>query len=325
MRNMKFLTYVGSQTDAEHPTGIYILESDADTGAIRLLRAIEDGVNPTYMAVTRDGSRLYSVTGRPGFGGKGHNGGLAAYRTDGDNLIPINCVPTHHTVPCHIALSPDEKTLVWAEYSHATAGCAELSADGAISAHRQMVQHAGDGPNKPRQDKAHAHCAIVTPDSRYLLVADLGIDQIKAYDFAHRADGLKEGLDVTIHTTPPGAGPRHLIFSADGRFAYLVNELASTVQSFAFDGARFTALQTLSMLPRGFKGETKAAAIRLSPDGRWLLASNRGHDSIAAFPVGDDGRLGETPVISFLTGHFPRDFAFVPGRRARTPVSALKR
>ena len=321
MSDMKFLTYVGSQTDAEHPAGIYILESDAETGAIRLLRAIEDGVNPTYMAVTRDGSRLYSVTGRSGFGGKGQNGGLAAYRTDGDNLIPINCVPTHHTVPCHIALSPDEKTLVWAEYSHATAGCAELSADGAISTHRQMVQHTGDGPNKPRQDKAHAHCAIVTPDSRYLLVADLGIDQIKAYDFAHRADGLKECLDVTIHTTPPGAGPRHMIFQKNGRIMYVIFELYNLVSSYRYTGEGFEYIETRTLIADpALNKDCKASAVKLSEDGTQLFCSNRdckrlARESITVFNTDPEtGRmefLAETPVH----GRFPRDFAFMPGER----------
>ena len=321
MLAMKYIAYVGSQTDKDGKSAIYILEADAETGDFRVLGTVNDGDNPTYMALTRDCSRLYTVTGRPGFGGKGHNGGLAAYRVEGDRLLPINCVPTGHTVPCHISLSPDEKALVWAEYSHATTGCAELAADGSISGVRQMVQHTGDGPNKPRQDKAHAHCAIVTPDSRYMLAVDLGIDQVKAYDFANRASGLKECPDVTINTVPPGAGPRHVIFQKNGRIMYVIFELHNLVASYRYTGTGFEYIETRTLIADpALNRDCKASAVKLSEDGRQLFCSNRdckmlARDSITVFNTDPEtGRmefLAETPVH----GKFPRDFEFMPGER----------
>ncbi|MBR4654327.1 MAG: lactonase family protein [Kiritimatiellae bacterium] len=316
---MKYTTFVGSLTDAEHPAGIYILESDADTGDFRLVRTVDAGANPSYMALTRDCTRLYTVTGRPGFGGKGHNGGLAAYRVDGDNLTPINCVPTGHTVPCYLALSPDERTLVWAEYSHATAGFADLAEDGSISARRQMVQHVGDGPNKPRQDKAHAHCSEVTPDSRYQLVVDLGIDQIKAYDFVNRSDGMKECPKVTINTFPPGAGPRHVVFQKNGRIMYVIFELYNLVAGYRYTGESFEYVETRALIADpALNRDCKASAVKLSEDGTQLFCSNRdcsmrARDTITVFNTDPDtGRmefLAETPV----GGSFPRDFEFMPG------------
>ena len=318
---MKYITYVGSQTDKEGKSSIYILESDAETGDFTVLGRVNDGDNPTYMALTRDGSRLYTVTGRPGFGEKGRNGGLAAYRVEGSRLSPINCVPTCHTVPCHISLSPDEKTLVWAEYSHATAGFVELAADGSISATRQMVMHVGDGPNKPRQDKAHAHCAVVTPDSRYLLIVDLGIDQVKAYDFANRAQGLKECPEATIHTVPPGAGPRHIIFQKNGRIAYVIFELHNLVSSYRYTGAGFEYIETRALISDpSLNKDCKASAVKLSEDGKQLFCSNRdcrklSRDTITVFNTDPQtGRmefLAENPVH----GSFPRDFEFMPGGR----------
>ncbi len=285
-----------------------------DDGRLDLTAVTEDIDNPIYFAVNRAKDRLYVAQGGTLGGDRATNGAVAVYAIAADkslSLLDKRVLP--FSVPCFISLDHAETALVYAEYSKAHAGVIGLKSDGTFEeGYGVHVHHEGHGPNPVRQDAAHAHCARTTPDDSLLLVCDLGLDTVLAYDFASWRDGLRRRPESDIHTAP-GAGPRHLIFSDDGRFAYLVNELASTVQSFAFDGTRFTALQTLSVLPPAFKGETKAAAIRLSPDGRWLLASNRGHDSIAAFAVGTDGRLAETPVISLLTGHFPRDFAFVPG------------
>ena len=318
---MKYVTYVGATTSPAQPIGIHILESDAETGDFKILRAIDAGANNTYMALTRDCRRLYTVTGRPGFGGKGADGGLAAYTVQGDELKPINCVPTGHTVPCHVSLSPDEKTLVWAEYSHATAGSVELAPDGSITAAKQMVQHVGDGPNKPRQDKAHAHCAVVTPDSKYLLVVDLGIDQIKAYDFQNRAGGLRECPEATIHTVPPGAGPRHVIFQKDGRIMYVIFELTTLVASYRYDGRRFEYIETRRLIAdQAVNRDCKASAIKLSADGTQLFCSNRdcsnkARDSITVYNIDPaSGRmefLAESPVGDI----FPRDFEFMPGEK----------
>ena len=321
---MRYTTYVGSLTDDAHPLGIHVLESDAETGDFRVLSAIDGGMNPSYMALSRDGRHLYSTTGRSGFGEVGAHGGLAAYELrgeKGEKLHLINCVPTGHTPACHISLSPEGKTLVWAEYSHATAGCVELAADGSISAEKQMVQHLGDGPNKPRQDKAHAHCAIVTPDSRYQLVVDLGLDQIKAYDFQNRANGLTECPKVTIRTVPPGAGPRHAVFQKNGKFLYVIFELLNYVASYRYTGEGFelVEMRTLIADPK-FNKDCKASAIKLSEDGTQLFCSNRdmtltGRDTITVFNVDPDTGRMEFLSESAVGGRFPRDFAFMPGGR----------
>ena len=176
----------------------------------------------------------------------------------------------------------------------------------AINSNKSFIQ--GKTTPEYKKEAAHVHCTIPVPDGKLLFVCDLGLDVVAAYE----PEGLAR-LPECDYRTEPGAGPRHLVFAPSGRNAYLVNELASTVQSFSFDGRRLTPTRTLQMLPDGFGGDSKAAAIRISPDGRWVLASNRGHDSIAAFAIADDGSISGPPVISPLTGRFPRDFAFVPG------------
>ena len=308
---MSIHAFIGHYTNTQY--GIYHVNV-TDDGQLELAGVTEGVDNPIYFALNKAKDRLYVAQGAEIGAPRFTNGSIAVYAVAADKslaLLDKRAYP--FSVPCHISLSHAGDALVFAEYSGAHPGVIGLRPDGTFEPGNGVVaHHEGHGPNAARQESAHAHCAVLSPDDSILFICDLGIDTVVAYDFASWRDGLRRRPESEIHTAP-GAGPRHLIFDASGRFAYLVNELASTVQSFAFDGVRFTPLQTLSMLPPDFDGETKAAAIRLSTDGRWLLASNRGHDSVAAFAVGADGRLSETPVISPLTGHFPRDFAFVPG------------
>lgn len=264
--------------------------------------------NPMYFAL--DGARhlLYVGQGAEIGADRMANGALAVYEIgDGMALRRLDLLKTGGSVPCHVWLAPDASRLFYVDYSKAFAGSVDLKADGTFGEAR-TVRHEGRGPNPNRQESAHPHCAMTSPDGKMLFVCDLGIDVVAAY----APDGLERLPECDLRTAP-GSGPRHLVFAPSGRRAYLVNELASTVQALEFDGRRLTSTRTISMLPEGCDVETKAAAIRLSPEGRWLLASNRGHDSIAAFPLAADGDISGPPVISPLTGHFPRDFAFVPG------------
>lgn len=310
---MKYITYVGSYTADNHNEGLRIFESDAENGAFRQLSSVTDMESPTYMALTRDCTRLYTVMGRPEFGPKGKNGGLRAYAVKGDRLEMLNEVSIGpHTIPCHIALSPDEKSVVWAEYSHATCGKVKLGADGAFSGSTLIVQHTGDGPNKPRQDKAHAHCTIVTPDSKFQLVVDLGIDEIRAYDFT-KPDAMIVAPKACIHTLPPGAGPRHVIFHPNGKFMFTVYELTNLVSCHRYTGEGFEHVQTQALLPVAFSDFSKAAAIKLSEDGSQVFCTNRGHDSITVFNVDAETGKMEFLANTRLNGKFPRDFEFMPG------------
>lgn len=323
---MKYLTYVGSYTGAGHTDGLHVLESDAETGAFRVLRAIPLE-NPTYMALNRACTRLYVGLGHPSFGPKGRNGGVAAFAVKGDDLELLNEFSTGWTVPCYVSLDPAEQALVYAEYSCGTAGYADLAADGSLDPAcagapntinpRCQVQHVGDGPNKPRQDRAHAHCAVVTPDGKYQMVVDLTLDRIIAYDFVHRAQGLREIPSASIDTRAivPGAGPRHILFHPNGKLAFVIYELHSLISSFCYTGTGFEHIETQNLLAKGFTDFSKASAIKLSEDGTQLFCSNRGHDSITVFNVDTEaGRLSFLNNAK-LGGQFPRDFAFMPGEK----------
>lgn len=325
---MKYVTYVGSLTDDQHPEGLHILESDAETGDFRLVGVIGTMQNSTYMALSKDCTRLYSVVGSSNFGPKGRNGGLVSFAVKGDKLEFMNEIPTGWTVPCHISLDPSNKALVYAEYSCGTAGYANLTAEGMIDKACAgkpdainplcQVQHVGDGPNKPRQDKAHAHCSIVTPDGKYQMVVDLTLDQIKAYDFSNRAQGMKEVPSATIQTQPRGAGPRHIVFHPNGKFAFVIFELGNLVASYRYTGSGFEFVCQEPLLSGEAMQTCKAAAIKVSEDGTQVFCSNRdiaekGHDSISVFNV--DPETGRLVFLNNakVNGSFPRDFEFMPG------------
>ena len=323
---MKYITYVGSYTAEGHPDGVHILESDADTGAIRTVGVLNTFESPIYMALNRDCTRLYTVLGRPAFGPEKRNGGIAAFAVNGERLELINEIRTGWTIPCHVSLDPSEKALVYAEYSCGTAGYVNILGDGSLDPACAapapesvtplcQVKHFGDGPNKPRQDSAHAHCSIVTPDGKFQLVVDLSLDKIVAYDFANRAQGMKEVPTASIDTRAiaPGAGPRHIVFHPNGRLAFVVFELGNLVASFRYTGEGFEFIEKHDLLPDGAGDSSKAAAIHLSEDGTQVLCSNRGHDSISVFNADPyTGRM-ERINIAKLGGKFPRDFQFMPG------------
>ena len=294
---------LGCYTDEAHPNGLKVLELDESSGVMSVL-AERPVSNALYQALSSDGKCLYSCTGE----------GLASFRAEG--LKPVDSIPLGNCV-CHVSTMPDGKRVVFADYLGGFAGSVEV-ADGRFG---QAVkhQHSGCGPNLPRQDKAHCHQVMPTPDGKGYCVIDLGLDQIVEYPSGR-----------VFRTSPSGAGPRHLLFHPDGRLAFLVSELGNLVTSLSWsptDGFR-----TLDVLPTVISrrdAETQsgsqnlcasapqrenysiAAAIRFTPDMKRIVVSNRGEDSLAVYDFDSaTGRLA-FKARTFLDGSWPRDFIFV--------------
>jgi 6-phosphogluconolactonase len=185
--------------------------------------------------------------------------------------------------------------------------------DGKLGEASAIVQHVGKGPNAERQEGPHAHSLNVSPDNRFAVAADLGLDELISYRL-DATKGLISAADSHFVKVAPGAGPRHFTFHPSGKFAYVVNEIKSTVTAFAYEaeGGNLKELQTVSILPDGFSGRNDAAEVRVHPSGKFLYASNRGHDSIAVFRIDDKkGTLKfveDAPVL----GKEPRNFAIDP-------------
>jgi 6-phosphogluconolactonase len=306
-----FQIYVGTYTKPNKSLGIYSLRMDAASGKLTPPELAAEIANPTFLTLDPTGRRLYAVSELGS--AQGRPGGLVwalAIDPDSGELEPLNQRPSGGTSPCHVTVAPDDRHLLVANYGSGSVAVLPIGPGGLLGEATEIVQHAGTGPNAKRQEGPHAHSVNLDPAGRLALVADLGIDKMMVYRFDSAAGKLAPN-DPPSATLAPGAGPRHLAFDPAGRFAYVINELNSTVTAFAYDAPRgeLREVQTLSTLPGDFHYTSWASEVRVHPSGKWLYASNRGHDSIAVFEIeSGSGRL--TPVAYEPTlGKWPRHFA----------------
>ena len=314
---------VGCNTGSPDKDALKVLECDTETGAAKIVQSVNGCEGTTYFQLSKDGKTLYSVVAEK-VDNKSH-GALVKFDVENHRigkmtkLAELPC-----ETPCHVALSPDESVMSVAVYWSGVYGVMALDSRELTTA---ALPNDAVGPRKDRQQKAFAHQTFYTPDGKLMGVCDLGCDRVNFYDYK-KPGGLEKPV-ITIKADP-GDGPRHALFSNDGKFLFVVNELSSTVTSYKVEAPTppltnssthqlppFTRIGKWSMLPEGCtlkETETKAAAIKLTADGKILMASNRGHDSIAFFAVNDDGTL-TLKNVSKLTGKFPRDFELMPGEK----------
>jgi 6-phosphogluconolactonase len=298
----KLTAYIGTYTKGDSK-GIYRLSMDDSSGTIDDVQVAAELENPTFLAVTSDQKYLYSVT-------KVENqGGVGAYSIEPDGQLSLlNYNVADGSPPCHVSLNDSNNFLFSANYHQGTGIAYKLTDNGEIAAVTSTVTHAGSGPHE-RQEKPHAHYSGLTPDEHYLCVVDLGTDEMVVYSF--------DNGTLTKHSEQafkPGTGPRHIQFHPNGKFAYVNGELSSEVIALSYDSetGSFNELQYISSLPAGFGEESIGGAIKLSADGKFLYASNRGHDSIAVFQI--DADTGHLTLVDHTSteGSFPRDFTIDP-------------
>lgn len=289
---MKRRVYVGQYAGGD-TCGIHVLSVDDVTGEIVPVDFAGNLSNTLWLTLSQDVSHLYAA----------RDGGIAVFDVDGGHLKEKAYYEIGHTQPCHMSLSGDGDRLYFAEYSDSVCGIVDL-ASGNVSS----VELSGGGPNLPRQEKSHAHCAVETPDGKHLCVVDLGSDAVLLFDPVTLEP---HGKVVTV----PGAGPRHLVFHPCGRFAFLVYELGNVITSFRYSEGVFSPIETLPLLPLNFTGHSQAAALKISSDGRRLFATNRGHDSVVTFDFDPDTERLTLAAMSPLCGSWPRDFTLLPGER----------
>jgi 6-phosphogluconolactonase len=188
-----------------------------------------------------------------------------------------------------------------------------IEENGRLKPASDVHQHGGSSVNENRQEGPHAHSAVVDPTNRYVFVADLGIDKIMGYQLDFEGNRLAPN-EVPFLEIPAGSGPRHLAFHPNGRFAYVINELNSTINALRYDVSvgTFSILQTVSTLPEDFNGENSCADIHLTPSGKFLYGSNRGHDSLAIFAVDSETGLLSSVSHQSTHGNTPRNFTIDP-------------
>ena len=274
-------------------TGITRAYFDTDSGKIEVFDHIKLE-RAVFLARSFDKDIIYASC---------KQGAAAVNIKDGMRLASVQ--PVHASASCHIFAS--ESHLFTASYFEGRVTMFDLDCSGNILPHPFYIQHLGAGPNKARQECAHAHFVRLTPDGNYLAVCDLGLDKVMLYPY-HKESGIN--LKPIEIACPPGSGPRHIAFSKCGDFMYVVTEMGNTVLVFKYNCGLAELIQEIGTLPEGFTGEDTASAIKISPDGKLLAVGNRGDDSIAVFTIKSEGLL--TLSHHFKVGKCPRDIEFDP-------------
>jgi len=312
------LIFVGTYTKGESK-GIYAYRYAASSGRLTPLGLAAETVNPSFLAVDSGNRFLYAVNETQQYQGKA-SGAVTAFRIHRETgkLTELNQVASRGADPCYISLDRTGKHVLVANYTGGNVAVFPLSEDGRIGEASAVEQNQGAlGPNKERQDQAHAHWIEASADNRFAYVADLGLDRVLIYRFdaAKGTMGRGESGEGSVFsaTLAPGTGPRHVAFSADQKFMYVLGELDSTVTVFRNHGKEtWRSDEKISALPEGFSGHNDAAEIAIHPNGKFLYTSNRGDDSIAVFGI--DRGTGRLTLIQRLPsgGKAPRHFALDP-------------
>lgn len=301
-------TYTGSGSK-----GIYVYRFNAGTGTADWVSNTDSASNPSYLAVAPDGRHVYAVN-ETGGDDPGHVSAYTFDRTSG-GLTLLNTQFSGGDAPCYISIDRTGRWAVVANYTGGNVSALSINKDGTLQPYAQLVQHTGSSANKERQEKAHVHAAVFSPDQQYLFSPDLGTDKLVIYRFNKASAKPLQAAQPPFVKSTPGNGPRHFTFSPNKKFAYLVEELSGTIAAFAYNQGKLQFLQRISTHPADYKGGRGSADIHLSPDGKFLYASNRGDaNSIAVFSVATNGRLQLKGIQSTLGVH-PRNFIIDPTGR----------
>jgi len=302
----KFNLLIGTYTNPCESKGIYVYEFDAKTGDFSFKNASEQIINPSYLSVSSDNMFVYTVNENDQKG----SGVIALnYNSLDGKLDILNKQDTNGAGSCYII--NDDKNVITANYGGGSISVFGKNSDGSITEVKQVIQHYGKGFNADRQEKPHVHMVYFTPDKKYVLANDLGTDKISVYQYNPDEKNEILKLKSTV-SVKPGGGPRHLIFSKDGKYVYVLQELDGTLISFKYNNGMLTKVSQTTIIDKEYKGEIRSADIHISPDGKFLYATNRGEiGEISTFKVLNNGKLKLIQQTSTL-GKGPRNFAIDP-------------
>jgi 6-phosphogluconolactonase len=314
----KYIFYVGTYTaddgKATQSKGIYAFRYDAATAEITPLGLAAETTNPSWVVIHPNGKFLYATNELKDYKGP-NSGGLSAFSIDHatGKLTFLNEVPSRGADPCYASVDRTGKFLLVANYTGGSVAVFPIQADGKLGEASSFVQHTGHGPNAERQEAAHAHSIDLSPDNRFAFVDDLGLDELKVYKF-ESSKGTLTPNDPPFAKVDAGAGARHFALHPSGKFAYVVDEMGSKVSVFSADLSNGTLhpLQAISTIPADFKTENDDAEIHVHPSGKFLYASNRGHDSIAVFAIDQNKGTLTLVEITPTQGKVPRSFEIDP-------------
>ena len=301
----KFNLLIGTYTKSCESKGIYVYEFDSKTGDFSLKNNTENIFNPSYLTVSSDNKFVYSVSEND----KKTKINAFGFNSKTGKLDFLNAQDPKGLNACYII--NDDKNVITANYSSGNISVLGKNSDGSIGEVKQVVQHTGKSINAKRQEDPHAHMVYFSPDKKYVLANDLGTDKVYLYqnnpNSATEVLTLKSSIDVK-----PGSGPRHLIFSKDGKYVYVLQELDGTITSFSYADGILAKVSETTVVASDFKGDIGAADIHISPDGKFLYATNRGTaNDISAFKILKNGKLEFVQRTSTF-GKGPRNFNIDP-------------
>lgn len=317
--NSKYFVYIGTYTqEGSASKGIYAYRFDSATAQLTAIGLAAEAVNPSFLAVHPNQRFVYAVNEVSDYKGE-KSGAVSAFsinRATG-KLTLLNQVASKGAGPCYITVDKSGKFVLVANYDGGSVAVFPILADGHLGEISSFVQHSGHGTDPQRQEGPHAHSIDMSPDNRFAIVDDLGLDETLVYGFDSTQGSLANDAssDATTAKAAPGAGPRHFAFHPNGKFGYVINEMQSSVTALAYDATdgALHPLQTVPTLPKDFAKENTAAEIEVHPSGKFLYASNRGHDSIAVFAI--DEHKGTLTSVEYVPtkGASPRSFEIAPG------------
>jgi 6-phosphogluconolactonase len=308
-----YVVYVGTYTGPESK-GIYSFHFDPSTGKTMPVQLAGESLNPSFLAASPDNRFLYAANEVGDYKGE-KSGGISAFAIDSRSgkLTFLNEVSSHGADPCHLALDKSGKHLLAANYTGGSVAVFPVLPDGKLGDASSVIQHSGHGPNPERQEGPHAHEIQLTPDQRFALAADLGLDELLVYRFDANK-GTLAANDFAFGRADPGTGPRHFVIHPSGKFVFVLNEIGESITSFDFDArtGELRKLATVSSLAKDYKGKNDSAEIVNDASGKHLYASNRGPDDIAVFDV--DSAKGALQLVEHVStkGKAPRNFAIDP-------------
>ena len=316
------LLYVGTYTQNDAPEvhggkGIFTCRFDPERGAVEVLAVTKGIENPSFLTLSPDRRTLYAVSELTDADKKG-GGWTVAYAIDPASgaLTEINRLSSEGADPCHISVDSSGRIVMVANYTSGSVIAYPILEDGGLGERSSFFQHSGSGPNPRRQEGPHAHMIFPDPNSRYAYVPDLGMDRVMIYQI-DSANAAIHSATAAFARVRSGEGPRHFDIHPNQHFAYVINELGSSLTAFSWDAqtGALNELQTISTLPEGFSGKSSCADVHVHPSGRFVYGSNRGHDSIAIYAIHPE--LGTLKAIDFAPtgGSCPRNFAIDPSGR----------
>ncbi len=308
--SQRFYLFVGTYTD-RGSKGIYVYEFNAATGKANWISNTEGTINPSFLAIAPGNRHLYAVTETA----RENAGSVSAFSFDPatGKLTFLNKQLSGGDNPCYVSVHSGKKWIAVGNYSGGSLSVFPVNADGSLQPFAQNIVFKGGSVNKSRQDKSHVHSTVFSPDYKQLFVPDLGTDKVMIYDFKAKARQPLRPAKKPFEAVAPGNGPRHFTFHPGGKFAYLIEEMGGSVAAYKYSNRRLLFISRTATHPEGFKGAIGSADIHLSPDGKFLYASNRGDaNTISIFEV--DQQNGGLKTVGYVPtkGRVPRNFTIDP-------------